>query len=413
MNKISYFITIFICSILTLTSCKKDDDQPAGTGHKVDIGLLLPLSGTASSAGESSQAAINLAYQDINNYLTAIGSEWRFNLIFEDTETDSVVALQKLMDLQEKGVRVIIGPYSSAELNTMRIFSVQKELVIVSPSSVAPSLAIPGDNIFRLVPNDNNQGEAMTAMLTADSIEVLVPIVRDDLFGDELLATTTQQFTQKSGIVTQAVLYDPSTQDFSALVTDLRNNVDDALQQHPASKIGVYLISFDEGTSILHLASTDGVLQQVRWYGSSAFANNGTLPVDQDAAAFAFGRSFSCPVFGLDMSAQDKWQPLLARIENMIQREPEIYALTAYDAMWLVTLTYLSIGYYPDIKTYKSAFVYEAGTYFGVTGRTALDDAGDRKFATYDFWGIKPFLNTFEWQIVATYDNMTGELVRR
>jgi branched-chain amino acid transport system substrate-binding protein len=413
MKIASYLITIVISFILLWTSCKKEEEKPAGTGYKVNIGLLLPLSGSGSSTGESMEAALNLAYQDINNYLTTLGSEWRFNLIFEDTGTDTLVAFQKLMDVQEQGVQVVLGPYSSASLNAMRQYSAEHSMMILSPSSVAPSLAIAGDNIFRLAPNDNNQGEAMTALLLSDSLEALVPIVRDDIFGTGLLEATTQHFVQHGGMVTDGVLYDTSTQDFSAALADLGARVHNVLQQHPADKTGVYLISFAEGTSILHLAAGDSVLQQVRWYGCSAFANDKTLPADTDAAVFAMSHNFICPVFGLDPSAKDKWQPLIGRIQNMIHREPEIYALTAYDGLWLLTLTYLSIGYYPDITTYKNAFVYEANDYFGVTGRTTLDTTGDRKYATYDFWAIGTVLNTYEWQIVATYDNMTGELVRR
>jgi len=413
MKKAGYLITIVLSFILVWTSCKKEEGKPANTGYKVSIGLLLPLSGSGSSTGESMEAALNLAHQDINNYLTTLGSEWRFNLLFEDTQTDTLVAFQKLMDVQALGAQVVLGPYSSASLNALRQYSAEHNMMILSPSSVAPSLAIAGDNIFRLAPNDNNQGEAMTALLLSDSLDVLVPIVRNDIFGTGLLEATTQRFEQQGGTVTDAVFYDVSSQDFSAAVADLSAMAHNILQQHPAGKTGVYLISFAEGTSILHLASGDSVLQQVRWYGSSAFANDKSLPADAEAAAFAMSHDFVCPVFGLDVSAKDKWQPLIGRIQNMIHREPEIYALTAYDGLWLLTLTYLSIGYYPDITTYKEAFIYEADVYFGVTGRTTLDDAGDRKYATYDFWAIVPVLNTYEWQIVATYDNMMGELVKR
>jgi branched-chain amino acid transport system substrate-binding protein len=192
----------------------------------------------------------------------------------------------------------------------------------------------------------------------------------------------------------------------------LHDKVAEALVQHPANTVGVYLLCYDEGTPILNLASSDDMLGQVKWYGNTAFAENKTLPLDQQAAAFASSHSCPCPVFGLDLSAKDKWQPLLNQIEVEIGRKPEVYALTSYDALWLATLSYISIGHYTDITTLKKAFVYNANNYFGVTGRTTLDDAGDRAYATYDFWGIKPVMNEFEWQIVARYDNATGELVR-
>jgi hypothetical protein len=47
--------------------------------------------------------------------------------------------------------------------------------------------------------------------------------------------------------------------------------------------------------------------------------------------------------------------------------------------------------------------------YNGVTGRTELNDAGDRKYAPYDFWAVRPThkddtnKGSFEWATVAAY----------
>jgi branched-chain amino acid transport system substrate-binding protein len=411
MRKIAFFIQISLLIIFVFASCNKDETTDT-TGRKIAIGLLLPLTGSGASAGESAQSAINIAYQEINNYLKDAGSDWRLDLIFEDTKTDTLVVLQKLTDFKDKNIQVVIGPYTSVEVKRVKDYADQTDMMIVSPASVIASLAIPNDNIFRLVPNSLSLGEAMTALLKDDSIEILVPVMRDDIWGDDLLMSTSQWFTQEGGTVTDAARYSPSTQDFNATITELRNKVADALTQHAANTVGVYLLCYDEGITILNLASSDEVLQKVKWYGNTAYSENKSLPLDMTAAVFASSHSFLCPIFGLDMSAKDKWQPLIDQIEAQIGRKPEIYALASYDALWLATLTFLTVGHYTDIATLKKTFVYNANNYFGVTGRTTLDNSGDRAYATYDFWGIKQNLNDFEWQLDATYNNMTGELVR-
>jgi branched-chain amino acid transport system substrate-binding protein len=405
-----YFQIISLIFIL-FTSCKKNE-TPENTGRKIKVGLLLPLTGGGSSVGESSQAALNLALQDINDYLAAIGADQHLEVTIKDTHTDTVVSLQELTALKEDEIQTVIGPYTSGDVQAVMDYAGQMDMMIVSPASIVTSLAIPNDNIFRLVPSSLTQGEAMTALLKDDTVSVLIPIMRDDVWGNDILSSTAKGFTQAGGTVMDGVRYDPSVQDFGSYISALQDKVSLALEQHPANTIGVYMLSYNEGTTILRLASADSVLQKVKWYGSTAYAEDKSLPLDLQAAAFAGSHSFACPIFGLDPSAKDKWQPLSDRIEAQIGRQPDIYAMTSYDALWLITLTYLTVGHDADITTLKKAFVYEAANYFGVTGNTTLNDAGDRAYATYDFWGIRLLLNQFQWQVVARYDNATGELVR-
>jgi branched-chain amino acid transport system substrate-binding protein len=412
MNKFNTLIRILIVCLLSFTSCNKDTTTDEIEGREIKTGLLLPVTGSGASAGESMQAAVNIAYTDINNFLTNIGSVWRLNLTIEDTKTDTVVVRQKLTAMSEKGIQIVVGPYSSAEVRAIKNYADQMGVLVISPSSVAPSLAIADDNVFRLAPCDQYQGEAMAALLAADSMEVLIPVVRDDIWGNELLEATSEKFSQGGGSTMEAVKYDPSAQDFAPYISQLITKVSEALSWHAADKVGIYLISFSEGTTILNLASSETLLQDINWYGSSAYAEEKSLPLNLQAAGYASSHGLSCPVFGYDMLAKDKWQPLLNQIESTIGRKPEIYALAAYDALWLAALTHLAVGHYTDISTLKYAFTCQANDFFGVTGRTTLNSAGDRTYATYDFWGIGLSTDAFDWQIVARYDNSTGELVR-
>ncbi|MCK4701542.1 MAG: penicillin-binding protein activator [Bacteroidales bacterium] len=409
-------ITVLFIAILTLVviipSCNKDDCEECNNHQEITLGVLLPLTGDASSTGESVSSAIDIALNDINQHFANIGAKKHLTLLIEDTQTDTLIALQKIIDLKAQAIQTVIGPYSSASVKAVKNYANEQGMLVISPSSVAVSLAIPDDNIFRLVPSDENQGVAMTALLTDDSLEVLVPIIRNDLWGNELLEATSQRFIQSGGTVIEAVRYSTSTQDFSQSVNLLKERLSQTLLQYPANKIGVYLISFGEGTDILHLAVSEEVLDQVNWYGSSAYAENKSLLEETDAAFFAVSQGFSCPMFGLDDNAQEKWQPLVEEIQSVIGRKPEVYALVAYDAVWLAMHSYLSTGESPDINRLKTAFINEANNYYGVTGRTELNNAGDRAFATYDFWGLQHSRNDFTWIRVAKYDNATGELTR-
>jgi branched-chain amino acid transport system substrate-binding protein len=398
-----------ILILITLLSCDKKDSEE---NKIVTIGVLIGQTGSAASSGESTNAALAIALQDINRYLGDAGSDYRLEIRIKDTQTDTLVCIQKYNELKNEGVKLIIGPYSSAEVKALKPLADRDGILIISPSSVATSLAVAGDNVFRLAPNDLGQGEAMTALLLDDGIEVIVPVVRDDLWGNELLAATSDQFMHSFKEVVEPVKYTPGTTDFTAVITSLVSNMNTVLSVYSPDKAGVYLISFGEGTDIMRAASSKEPLKAIRWYGSSAYAENKSLIQDEMTSMFAMERQLVCPIFGYDPNARSKWEPLINELQTGLSRKPEIYALVAYDALWLAIFTYLSTGDEPDIMSLKETFTLQANNYYGVTGWTTLNNAGDRALATYDFWGIEWELNTPLWAIKASYNNATKELVR-
>lgn len=404
-----------ICIVLLLlSSCSKNCDTPyqPSSPTVIRIGALLSITGTGSSTGQSSQVSIQFAQQDINTWLSSIGRNVSVSMITADTKTDTAEALKQLKLFYNQGIRLVIGPYSSAEVAAIKAFADTHGMLIVSPSSVAVSLAIPGDNIFRFVSSDIVQGQAMSKMQSEDSVKVLVPIIRNDVWGNDLLGATTRDFTQKGGVVEPAVKYDPKATDFTVVLDAANTAVNALLANYTAGEIAVYLCSFGEGSGVLTKAGNYTGLTSVAWYGSSAFAQNASLINDTTAAGFAYSHDLPCPVFGLDEAAKSKWQPLKERIQVSIGRNPDVYALTAYDAVWVGLNTYLVTGTQANIATFKLAFVQESADYFGVSGNTTLDVNGDRAVGNYDFWAIKKTSPGFLWQIVARYNSATGIIIR-
>ena len=157
-NKIQYLhvlvAAVLIGGILSygfMTSLATESTRyfgPIGGENTILIGALLPLTGTLSSFGQSAEASLTLAVDDVNNQLENSGSSSRVGLVIEDTKTDPNVAREKLMDLASKGIRIVIGPSTSAAVAAVKEYADENGILIVSSSSTAPSLAIPNDNVF-------------------------------------------------------------------------------------------------------------------------------------------------------------------------------------------------------------------------------------------------------------------------
>jgi branched-chain amino acid transport system substrate-binding protein len=139
----------------------------------------------------------------------------------EDTGLDPEIALQKIKKLHEAGVRIVVGPASSAEIARVKDWADQNNMVILGYASTAPSLSIAGDNVFRMVPDDSRQGEAMAAYLNKSRTRVIIPVVRNDIWGTNLLSATKTRFERTGGIVSEPYLYEPGTRDFTKVVPNL------------------------------------------------------------------------------------------------------------------------------------------------------------------------------------------------
>ena len=411
MKGLRYILILVLAGTLSCSKERAPDYTPVAS-EVLRIGALLPLTGQGSSSGIPMEVALNLAQQDISAYFTTAGITLKTELVVVDTRTDTAEALNQMRNLWYQGIRMVIGPYSSAELAHIRNFADTHGMLIVSPSSEAVSIAIPGDNVFRFITSDAVQGKAMSKLLMEDKIRVIIPLVRNDLWGNDLLGATRSEFIRLGGMVQPPILYDPSSTGFSQALTLLDSAVAGELQHHNPNDVAVYLLTFSEGCSILAHSGSYTHLNSVYWYGGSAFSQNASIPEDTAAARFAYTHGLPCPMFGQDESARDLWLPLNDRIIQQTGYTPDVYAFTAYDALQVLVRARLTAGKNASVEQLKNVFVAEAGSYFGVTGNTGLDANGDRAYGNYDFWAVKSDSVEYHWKKVARYNSRSGILTR-
>ncbi|HEU4822142.1 MAG TPA: penicillin-binding protein activator [Nitrososphaeraceae archaeon] len=392
---------------------------PVEGANTILIGALLPLTGTLSSFGESAEASLRLAVEDVNNRMAKSGSSSMIGLIIEDTKTDPNVALEKLMDLESKGIRIVIGPSTSAAVAAVKDYADENGILIVSSSSTAPSLSIPNDNVFRFVPDDTSQAEVLAKQMWDEGTRVVIPIWRADVFGNNLQSLLKEKFEKLGGKVVEGIGYNPPVGNFAASLhrinfivweqelKSLTQKVNDAVKQYGADKVGVYIVAFDEIVPIMIQANRHQDLQSVSWYGSDGSAQNEGLIKNVEAAEFAVKTNFLNPIYRVN--ASDSFTKLEERIVEEIEGVPRSYAEVAYDEFWVAALTLNNYTgtQQDDIGSLREAFISTANLYVGVTGSTELNDAGDRKYGSYDFWAVRPIprdvnnKGSFEWTQVA------------
>src|SRR5207248_1594799 len=150
------------------------------------------------------------------------------------------------------------------------------------------------------------------------------------------------------------------------------------------SAIAVYLAAFDEVVDVFHSAQDNPTLANTTCYGSDGVALSAALTGDSSAAAFAANVGYPNPIFGLPDALRNRWQPIANEIEARTGIAPDAFALSAYDALFVVNLALQYPKPLKNFDRFKAEFIEEADHYQGVTGSTALDAAGDRLNGDFD-----------------------------
>ncbi len=387
-----------IVALLLVTAALTPACAPPPRTIDITIGALLPLTGELSSGGEDTQAALEIAADDINDYLSEVNSKARVTLVIEDTQTSPAVALDKLDSLARNGIKLVIGPDSSAEVQAIKAYADENEILVLSHASTAASLAIPGDNVFRFAPDDTLLAEALAVLMWDDGIRAIIPIWRGDVWGEDLLKATKEKFEKLGGNVIDGISYDPTAGSFGTELETMDSKLGEAIDEYGTGAVAVYLLSYEEALQILAQAQDYANLTQVKWYGGGSQSNNAIIS-DTQAAQFAAATSFLNPMYS------DKGSQVKRQIEDKIKRTPEPFALVAYDAVWVATKAYLAAGTH-ETGVLKKALMREAEQYYGATGWTVLNEAGDRKFGEYDFCVVVEDNGTFQWKRIARYESV-------
>jgi len=368
------------------------------------VGVLASLTGSWSSLGQTTVAALEIAEEQIKAEAIRQHGGYRFHFFVRDTQLDPSQALDAIQDLDRRGVKIIIGPQSSAEVAMIKPYADAHDILVISQGSTASSLAIAGDNIFRFCPNDTREAEAIVALMWHDGIRAIVPLWRNDAGNNGLHDSVQSAFQLQGGTVEAGYQYEPTTSDFSVATGSVAGQIDNLVGggTDPAT-IGVYLAAFDEVVDVFHSAQGNTTLSNTAWYGSDGVALSAALTGDSTAAAFADSVGYPNPIFGLDDALQNEWQPIADEIEARTGITPDAFALSGYDALFVVQRALEDVGDLRDFPAFTAAFVDEASAYEGVTGSTALDAAGDRLKRDFDFWAVEPQGGDHSWVRIGTY----------
>jgi branched-chain amino acid transport system substrate-binding protein len=399
---------MWVMAALLLAGCAVPPPGAVGNASVEVIGALVDRSGPLGAVGANVEAGVALAVEDVNAALAARGAGFRVAMQVEDVGTSPRQAYERL---RARGVRAAVGPISSSAASDLAKGATADGLVLISPTSTAPSLA-KDDNLLRFAPVDVLQGVAIARAMGERSVQAELVLARDDLYGRDL-AQEVEYAVGGQGITHLGTLtYAADATSFDGPLAALDAQVQLATTRFGADGVAVELVSYHEADAIFRAAATYPALGRVRWFGCDGNARAESVRVDPTAAAFARQVRFLASTFvtpreaGLASSVEPGLaspEALASRLQARLGRTAGLEANTAYDALWCLALTREAVGTLADAARVKEALLARNPAFQGTAGPLALDPMGDRMTAVYGFYGIEGDA----WKLEALFGNAT------
>jgi branched-chain amino acid transport system substrate-binding protein len=345
-----------------------------------NIGFTLPLSGELSSIGKIWEKVVQLAMEDLNREVKACGLNVEFRAVILDDGTSEEKALQNIQSFAQQGIKVVIGPAASAQVKAVKAYADSNKIVIISPSSTAPTLAIPGDYIFRTVGSDAGQAKVLATLARQEGAKKVVVFHRNDEYGVAFADFFERYFKEMGGAAIK-LPYQTGLSDYASEVAALASRV----QSERAD--AVVLIAFDtDGANILSHAAESAVLSSVRW-----FVSEGPHGAEELLSSTVGRFASKVRLFGTRplFIANPLYEDFKKRMVQRFGIEPGVFSENLYDSVKLAGWAILRAGTY-DGEAIRAALIEVAKTYYGPSGWTIFDSAGDKAQQDYGVWAIVP-----------------------
>ncbi|NBN96631.1 MAG: amino acid ABC transporter substrate-binding protein [Actinobacteria bacterium] len=333
------FGALVAASALVLAACGGDDEAateevteeteaPASdcAVTSLNIGTILPVTGSLAFLGPPEVAASGFAVEDINAAGGVLGQPVVLNqgdsgdatTDTANTETDRLLAA---------GAQVIIGAASSGVSLTVIDKITSAGVVQFSPANTSPTLTTYDDKglYFRTAPSDLLQGRVLANLVIEDGSTTAAVLYRNDSYGVGLAEAFKGDFEAAGGTVPEFIEYAEGTETFDA-------EVDKVVAANPDA---VLIVGFAETGPILNAMHERGVGPTAKKVYGTDGNISGLEKLVADPAILA-GMKGTVP--SVDLKGSDAIKAFVTRLDAAGVDGVYDYGAETYDAIVISAL---------------------------------------------------------------------------
>lgn len=327
---------------------------------KIKVGVMMAFSGGSSNMGYGAMKGVLLAKEQL-------GAD-NIEIIQMDSKCDTKVAAEAVKELIDQGVVAIIGEGCSSATVAALPAANNAKVVIISPSASSPTLSIPDDYFFRVVPPDNYQGQFMAQAIYDRGIRNVAVFYTNEPYGSGMNTVFREKFEALGGKVV-------ATATAESDIIDLDQQIDELNAANPEA-IFIAPNSVVTANAVMRIAHQKGMTMPLFGadilYDDTIIANNPEAAEGVTVSTFPTGtKEFKQALF------------------NEYQKNEQLYAAAqAYDVIHTLQIaTQRGATTGEEIKNILPTISFD-----GVSAHIQFDENGDEIYNDnykYDLFQVK------------------------
>jgi len=355
------FILIMLFSLPLLSSCKNDET--------IKIGFAGQISGVNSELGVDARYAAKLAVNEINDNGGINGK--KLELIVKDDKGNPETAVKVDNELKDEGCVAIIGHGLSQVYESIIANANKNDILLISPTIstvVADNL---DDNLIRIIPSNQSQGEDIGAFASISGTESVIVVIEQTniSYTGNLSSAFINTYESLGGTVSEDDILTFYSGDDSSYL-----DVSEKINASNINKILLIGSSYDVGTIIQKIDNyEEKEIYMPIWPSTrEIFALSG-VNLEGTYATNYFNFS----------STNTTYVTLQNKYFEEYGKEISFSALFSYEAVYVLSKALESIKDYTPSKI-KDAII-NIGTFQGVMDTFSINEFGDTSRKMYYF----------------------------
>jgi len=380
---------------------------PTGLPREIVIGSPLALTGAFASFGARQKAAIEMAQEEINEFVSKAGIPVKFTFLFEDTEQKADVSLAKVQSLAAKGIKVFVGFSSSSEIRGPSAYLDTNKLIAISGSSTAPRATIgkrfdEGSYIFRVLPTCEYEGRALAKAFIDLGFKKAAIITTKDAYSEAIERSFIENFRKLGGEIVAQVSYEYGVKTFAPEISVLES----ALTKYSNKEAALLANTWEDVSLLLQEAQArNSPLLNYVWLGTDCYAQS-TIIISEAGEIAAKVKLLSVL---FEAPHTEVYYNFVEKFKKRTGQMPDIYAMAQYDAAWIAALSILTAGTLDTTKI-REVIPYICSHYYGVIGNPTLLPTGDAAIMDVAFYEVKIVDGKPTWIDVGIYNSALDKL---
>lgn len=367
-NLLFGIIIIVILGIIAfLTLFKKPQN------NELVFGSLLPLSGQVSAYGEMMQKGQLLALEEINQ-----SNKDSVNIEFFNTEHKKDVALSRLIEAKNKGIKYFIEIFGSDQAEHCLNYAIENNLFILSGVDTKPNLVQLGKgNFLRIMPSDAEATKEIFDWMEELKIRNVAILYVNDDWGTGLLNSAIYNLNNSSLNLVGKFDINKGQQSFSSTVIRLKEANPDAI---------CLFIYPDDGGRFIKEAYRQNFSAQ--FFATENFTGDDMVKTAQKAAEGVKLIVPSTP------ENNPVYNSMIKKYKGAYNEDPTIFAIKGYDAVFVM----FDILQKTNTKTIEEVkkVIRENYTYQGASGKISFDKNGEFISSAYERLEYKTINDTIK-----------------